>query len=989
MSKILDSSFPNSLSRSFLVYLLVAVALPILAFVKIAYDSYSQEVALNQKQITRKHRDMAKSLDIQYLSYKEQVKKIGRQFSRDQSLQELPGVRDENLRFKGVKKFLVRLEKNPADKRKLLLGYARQKRRYKEKIWEALYEDPTLFDEWKAPLKVQVSAWERPVLGSQANPYYRDFVPDPEHVQEAEFIKSFQEGDLLTTMPMHQIFYLGSPIMAEIWNNVERMARELFLKEMFGAEHTPLGDVRNIERASKVNIAENRRNFLPFEIPGFLIELYWDILPSSFNSEEFRANVQPAPEGLVFVVFDTEKSEVHYLELLRGLHRTKELSRVNEALDQWKANLTQDQIGFLSINLQRMNHKGARVGSYVTVGCDPEKGCRQPENESLQTFLPYPFTMNPDLPRVDSIIGVLNEETGLTVIEGKAQLEFLNKFGKKDGETLKNSTNSIFEELLKTSTNLKKALSFTYVHSSGEQMIGTVYPSTSFGSRAFIFLQSQEEFLARIMRKQLRYLGFLVVIILGIILVGRVLSREVVTPIVELSGFISQLANGQQIKFLHGSRNDEIGDLGKEFQRMGHRINEKLFEMRTIGTVNLLMNQDFSKSLMLRYILHVLCIRYGASFGVIGFFENRLSEIVDDYELWDDSPSEGRNILGILPSLIHDFQDNQDGVRYLSTVELHSMGLELDSGVACRLQPGQDEKAHLQGFLFMAGMKQNPREIFPDPVVNPLVHLGTQAKLAAVKVLLDEIQSDAKKGQEIQEGLMPSAKVSLGIPLDIGHYFHGARGLAGDFFDILVLKPGSMFGFVIADVSGKGVGPSIFGATAKAYLKVLAMDTPKDPAHVLKGLNDLLVSDSSSMFLTLFYVVLDLEEMEMTFASAGHNDMFHFSRDSSLQTLRAKGLPLGMLEGQIYENRKLSVLPGDSLILYTDGIPELENPGQELFGVARLEDFCRIHISDEANRWVVALENTLDEFRRGISPSDDVTALRVKIPENFSKIGES
>ena len=248
MSKALDSRFTDSLSRYFLTYLLVAVTLPIIAFIKIAYDSYIQEVALNQKQITRKHRDLGKVLDSQYLAYKERVKEIGLQFSRDQSLQELPGVRDKNMRFKGRKKLLVRLEQFPSDKRKLLLTYAKQKRRYKKKVWEALYEDPTLFDEWKAPLKVQVSAWEREISGSDGNAYHKDFISDPEQIGEAPFIKSLFQKDLLVAAPMHYIFYLASPIMAEIWNNVEKLARELLLKELFGSQHIPLIDVKNIER---------------------------------------------------------------------------------------------------------------------------------------------------------------------------------------------------------------------------------------------------------------------------------------------------------------------------------------------------------------------------------------------------------------------------------------------------------------------------------------------------------------------------------------------------------------------------------------------------------------------------------------------------------------------------------------------------------------------------------------------------------------------
>ena len=199
--------------------------------------------------------------DSQYLAYKERVKEIGLQFSRDQSLQELPGVRDKNMRFKGRKKMLVRLEQFPSDKRKLLLTYAKQKRRYKKKVWEALYEDPTLFDEWKAPLKVQVSAWEREISGSDGNAYYKDFISDPEQIGEAPFIKSLFQKDLLVAAPMHYIFYLASPIMAEIWNNVEKLARELLLKELFGSQHIPLLDVKNIERASRLDISENRRVF--------------------------------------------------------------------------------------------------------------------------------------------------------------------------------------------------------------------------------------------------------------------------------------------------------------------------------------------------------------------------------------------------------------------------------------------------------------------------------------------------------------------------------------------------------------------------------------------------------------------------------------------------------------------------------------------------------------------------------------------------------
>ena len=164
--------------------------------------------------------------------------------------------------------------------------------------------------------------------------------------------------------------------------------------------------MKNIERASRLDISENRRVFLPIELPGLVIELYWDILPNSFDSLDFRAGIHPAPEGIVFVVFDNDKSEIHFLEILSGQHRTKQLNQVTSALDQWKKDLADNGIGFLGINLDRIKQKGSRAGAYVSVGCDSKGGCRQPKNESQQSFLSYPFTINEDLPRVDSIIGV-------------------------------------------------------------------------------------------------------------------------------------------------------------------------------------------------------------------------------------------------------------------------------------------------------------------------------------------------------------------------------------------------------------------------------------------------------------------------------------------------------------------------------------------------------------------------------------------------------
>jgi len=990
MSKVSDARYSKSLARSFQWYFVAALILPLFAFIRIAYDSYIQEIALNQRRLIDRQRSLGKSLDQEYLNYRRVVKKIGIAFSGDSSLQKLPGVRDPDLWFGGRKNFLRSLEKEEysKDRRKLLLSYSRQKRRYKKYVWEALYSNATGFDEWKSPLKAQVNVWERGHLQSRGMPWedpgIHDFVPDLERMDMAPFIREIRYGDMVGRLPMHQIFYTGNSIMSQVWHNLEKTSRELILAEMFGKEYVPAGDLANIERASKASLSEHRGAFLPFRLPGFIVELYWDTLPVSFDPKKFFKNQQKAPDGIYFLIFDHRKSEAHFLEMLRGMHTTKALDSVVQGITQWKSQLKDQGIGFFAINLNRLDQKGALPGTYITLGFDPLKGFRVPDDQNQASFLNHPWTVGERTPLIHSIIGVLDEKSGMTTLEGSSLKEFIERYGEKPGEgPVSDSEIQDLRSIVGISKSLNKALSFAYSHPDGEEMIGTVFPSSVFPSRAFVFLQSQEGFLAQIMRKQFLYLGFLLFVILGIGVLGRFLSRQVVEPIVKLCGYITQLAEGQQVKFADISRNDEIGDLGREFQQMAHRIQEKLFEMRAIGAVNLLMTHDFSKALMLRYILHLVCIRYGADYGVIGFFENRLSEIPGDYETWNRNLDSSQGAPSILPSVIKAQLEAGKGVEYLGREQLESMGLDSEFGIVCRLSPEEGEQALIHGFLLMAGMDQNPRSVFPDPYHNSLVHLSSQAKLAVVKSLLDEIQSDARRGKEIQEGLMPAASSGIGGPLEVGHYFHGARGLAGDFFDYLSFEDENLVGFVIADVSGKGVGPSLFGATAKAYLKVLSKDSPDDPGKALTKLNDLLSSNQSSLFLTLFFLVIDLSRMEMVFASAGHNDMFLFTAGNQLNTLKARGLPLGMLDDQDYETRKIGISPGDSLVLYTDGIPELENPARELFGMKRFEDFCLRNLSSDADTWVSALEQELNQFRRGVNPSDDVTALRIQIPSNL------
>ena len=225
----------------------------------------------------------------------------------------------------------------------------------------------------------------------------------------------------------------------------------------------------------------------------------------------------------------------------------------------------------------------------------------------------------------------------------------------------------------------------------------------------------------------------------------------------------------------------------------------------------------------------------------------------------------------------------------------------------------------------------------------PLEALETfcnQAGTIFMKTWLDEIKEDTRHGGEIQKELMSRDLPDTGAHLEIKPIYIPARNLGGDCFDILKTFREERFGVLIGDVSGKGIGPALFGSSAKAYLHSIFYSMT-DPGKCLGMVNKFLCSNNQSdLFLTLFLMTIDTQTGIFSYASAGHNNMLLVRSDGSLEYLSAKGLPLGMFSSIEYETKEQKLDSGDSIILYTDGIPELENPRKDLFSQERFEKRC-------------------------------------------------
>ncbi|MGE5198705.1 MAG: PP2C family protein-serine/threonine phosphatase [Rhodospirillaceae bacterium] len=163
-----------------------------------------------------------------------------------------------------------------------------------------------------------------------------------------------------------------------------------------------------------------------------------------------------------------------------------------------------------------------------------------------------------------------------------------------------------------------------------------------------------------------------------------------------------------------------------------------------------------------------------------------------------------------------------------------------------------------------------------------------------------------------------------------------ARGVGGDFFDYFLVDTNRL-GFVIADVSGKGVPSALFMAVCRTLLKATAQ-SGASPDACVSQVNRVLASEGvASMYVTVFYGVLDTRTGHVSYCNGGHNPPYVLRRDGRVEPLaQTGGMAVGLFEDACYEAGDVVLAPGDSLFTYTDGVTEATDPAGEEFTTARL-----------------------------------------------------
>jgi len=202
--------------------------------------------------------------------------------------------------------------------------------------------------------------------------------------------------------------------------------------------------------------------------------------------------------------------------------------------------------------------------------------------------------------------------------------------------------------------------------------------------------------------------------------------------------------------------------------------------------------------------------------------------------------------------------------------------------------------------------------------------------------------------------------------------------MGGDFYDFFLIDA-ERLGFVIADVSGKGVPAAIFMAVTRSLLKATAL-TAIEPAQCLQHVNDLLSPDNeSAMFTTVFYGILHTGTGEVAYSNAGHHAPYILRGVKDIEPLAGTGdMALGVSEAARFVTRNAVLGKGDRLFLYTDGITEAMDGNECMFSDSRLRGFLENTNECSPAEIIRGVVSVLRRFTGGFPQSDDITALALR-----------
>ncbi|MFL4982318.1 MAG: PP2C family protein-serine/threonine phosphatase [Xanthobacteraceae bacterium] len=251
---------------------------------------------------------------------------------------------------------------------------------------------------------------------------------------------------------------------------------------------------------------------------------------------------------------------------------------------------------------------------------------------------------------------------------------------------------------------------------------------------------------------------------------------------------------------------------------------------------------------------------------------------------------------------------------------------------------------------------------------------------------LARLEEELEAARRLQMAMVPQSfpMPSTEFPVDIYASMEPAREVGGDLYDFFMTEDGTLC-FLVGDVSGKGMPAALFMARAKSLIRIATElmrsrhGAAAGPAEIIARVNSELCQDNSDlMFVTLFFAMFAPHSGVLEYCNAGHNAPYRLNA-TTVETIEgAKGIILGVRADAAYETRRLSLAPGETVYVFTDGVTEANNVTEELFSEARLEAVLRAAAGFSACDIVKAVGEAVRGFVGAALPFDDITMMAVR-----------
>jgi sigma-B regulation protein RsbU (phosphoserine phosphatase) len=240
----------------------------------------------------------------------------------------------------------------------------------------------------------------------------------------------------------------------------------------------------------------------------------------------------------------------------------------------------------------------------------------------------------------------------------------------------------------------------------------------------------------------------------------------------------------------------------------------------------------------------------------------------------------------------------------------------------------------------------------------------------------ERIESELQIAHEIQMSMVP--KIFPPFPerreFDIFATLVPAREVGGDLYDFFFIDDDHLC-FAVGDVSGKGVPASLFMAVTKTLFKATA-GNGGTPGEILARLNAEICRDNEScMFVTVFCGILNIRTGQVDYSNGGHNLPYYLHHGGVSPLENSGGRALGLVEQSPYASGRMVLRPGESLLLYSDGVTEAMDASETLYSDQRLESFLVSNRGSSPRQIIGDLVTDVRHFASGAPQSDDITGL--------------